>query len=359
MTDVPADFRGADDRPRSEFARAAGDGSDPPPLRRKPGRRGRKTFAELFPQLFLFPLLLVTVGVLVYLFFIASAQDHRTISELINDMQSGSIHSRWRTAKELADRFNERYRRGDVSPMTLEESRSLVALLERSGDEELFQQHIVATLGQAGQPAVCLPAVKKLVMNPRTGTDLRISALEAIGRLGGEEEVAFLLGELEALEGREPWELRLLAIHALVSLESSLSSAAGSARQPDARVAEALRRHVNDPRREISWNTAYFLAFYFDDPAGAAILRELLDWKHLEGERGDHGRKLTAEEQEAWMQRGLKGLFRIEGEALIETVREKARDARSAKVRNAALEILREIEGKGRREPAREMPESS
>ncbi|MBI4606351.1 MAG: hypothetical protein HY721_30670, partial [Planctomycetes bacterium] len=44
-------------------------------------RPHRKSFAQLFPQLFLFPLLIATVGVLVYLFFIASAQDTRSVEE--------------------------------------------------------------------------------------------------------------------------------------------------------------------------------------------------------------------------------------------------------------------------------------
>ena len=58
----------------------------------RPGGHRRPTFGEQLPQLFLFPLLIVVVGTMVYLFFIASGKDQRTIPELIADIETGGEH---------------------------------------------------------------------------------------------------------------------------------------------------------------------------------------------------------------------------------------------------------------------------
>ena len=77
----------------------AGDGVE---QRESSGRPRRPTFGEQLPQLFLFPLLIVVVGTMVYLFFIAAGKDQRTIPELIVDIETGSDHAREQDAYALA-----------------------------------------------------------------------------------------------------------------------------------------------------------------------------------------------------------------------------------------------------------------
>src|SRR5687768_9498743 len=66
------------------------------------GRVEPKPFGQLFSQLFLLPLILVAVGVLVWLFFKASAEDGRSVEDLISDIESGGKHARRQDAYALA-----------------------------------------------------------------------------------------------------------------------------------------------------------------------------------------------------------------------------------------------------------------
>ncbi|MEE3199000.1 MAG: hypothetical protein VX254_03135, partial [Planctomycetota bacterium] len=77
-------------------------GGEPPRAVSVAPRKGGKTFLELFPQLFLFPLLIVIVLVLVYVFFGAIAADNRGVGDLLRDIRIGGGHSRQQDAHALA-----------------------------------------------------------------------------------------------------------------------------------------------------------------------------------------------------------------------------------------------------------------
>ena len=85
---------------------AAGDdmdpGGEPPRAVSVAPRKGGKSFLELFPQLFLFPFLIVIVLVMVWVFFGAIAKDNRSVADLLRDIQVGSGHSRLQDAEALA-----------------------------------------------------------------------------------------------------------------------------------------------------------------------------------------------------------------------------------------------------------------
>jgi hypothetical protein len=304
------------------------------------------SFDRLFPHLFLIPLLLVTVGVLVVLFFGAMGEDARSLSDIIRDMHAGSDHSRWQDAEALAKRVNQLAEAGTLKPLSEAETGLLVGLLERFPDDPKLGQFVVTALARAGQPAKTLPALRRLAAADATPVEVRIAAMEGLGVLGGGGEVALLISVLERVKDPEQWELRLYAIHAL-------TTAHGSAPGTPA-VVEAIRKHVSDPRREVSWHAAYYLAYYFNDSSGAGVLRRLLEWEFLDRERGDRNRPLTHAEREDWMVKALQGLYRLEKDGILDQLRQARDQARARnylKVVDAAERILQESRARPRETP--------
>ena len=102
---------------------------------------------------------------------------------------------------------------------------------------------------------------------------------------------------------------------------------------------------MNDQRKEISWNTAFWLARHFGDDSGASILEEILDWDFLDGVRGDHNRGLTVQQKERWMCQALDGLYRLRGSEFRDVLLEKKTD-RSLAVKDKALTLLELLDDK-------------
>jgi HEAT repeat protein len=294
-----------------------------------PARRpGRKTFSELFPQLFLFPLILVAVGVLVYLFFVASAQDNRSIEELVQDIESGGPHARKQDLYALAVKVRE-LETPEGRPLYFDEAltRKLMGFLERSADDEKLRACLVLAIGRAGQPDLTVPVMTQAALGEQGNDEARIYAVQSLGLSRAPQAVEPLVRVLGRYLLPESWELRWNALAALANIGGS------------AAIAE-LQKAVGDPRREISWSAACWLANLHGDATGAAILRQLVDWKFLDGERGDQGRELLLEQKEQYMVMALQGLWRLEKQDALPLLTEKSREDRSFKVKDAALRLL-------------------
>ena len=201
-----------------------------------------------------------------------------------------------------------------------------------------------------------------------TRTSEKAAAIQALGFTRSSEAVDPLLAVLPGLNGPDDWELRLYAINALVNLVQSTGThvsegaptapahASGASRLSTERIARALRPYVNDPQREVRWNTAYYLAAYFDDPHGIGILRDLTDIDVLNEQRGDRNRRLTGVEMETWIRLGLRGLEALdEGRSTeeLEEIRALARRNGWTHLLNEVHAILAERE-RGRGEPGDE-----
>lgn len=308
------------------------------PIVRLSGRRRRRTLVDLFPQLFLIPLLLVTVGVLVVLLFNAIARDSRAVSDILRDMQSAGPKARARDALQVVQALSERNRGtpGRVDYLSVKETELLIRILEKHPDDKFTNEFVIKALGLAGQPAVALPKLEELVESSDRGSLEGKAALTALGFTRSPEAVDILLEELRELRGVDRWESRLLAIRSLVQIEEAREDDVASGR-----IREALRRHVDDPQREVSWNTAYYLARYFDDASGAHRLRRLLDIEFLEAQRGERNRELTDREKRDWMIQAVKGLHAVDPAFLrqhLDEVRSVARKRRWPELLNVVEE---------------------
>ncbi|MEM7233528.1 MAG: hypothetical protein AAF517_15230, partial [Planctomycetota bacterium] len=255
---------------------------------RPSGRRvgGASSFAALFPQLFLIPLLLVTIGVLVYLFFIAVAEDARSIEKILSDMESGGKHSRGQDAYALSQRLNEEALKnpGKRRFLTKRQADLLISLLEKQPDE-LTRKYVPLVLGRAGQPATVVPFFRARLAKPDLSAEERSSLVFAMGATNSPDVVPDLVATVEKYSGPTDWELRLLTIHSLVQI-----AAANESHASRAKILELLQKTLKDEHRLVSWNTAYYLAEYFGDSSGVGVLRELLAPGFVDRLRNDHQR---------------------------------------------------------------------
>jgi len=292
----------------------------------------RKTFMQLFPQLFLFPLLIVTVCVLVWLLFVASAQDNRTVDELLSDLESGGTHARKQDAYALAMKAREMTAAGEY--FSREASERLLAFMERERqrqDDPEFLEFLVMAVGRGGEPAVTIPVMAPMALDDSGPLHARIWAVRALGLSGSSEAAGALLQLLDGPQDPLRWELRWNALGGLVNLREK-------------RVVPHLRQAVGAPRRELSWSAACWLANSFGDDAGRSVLEALVDWEFLDLQVGDQGRELTHLQKEKYMLMALGGLARLGGPGVPELLKQKSEETRSPQVRDLALRLLQEAE---------------
>ena len=315
-----------------------------------PPRKGGKTFLELFPQLFLFPLLIVIVLVLVYVFFGAIAADNRGVGDLLRDIRIGGGHSRQQDAHALAKLLVEKQEKGKEPYLNGAQTGELIQLVKdaTSGEDEL-RGYLVLALGRSGQPQLSLPFLLGLLAREDIAPGLRQEAITGLGLSGDSTAILPLLDEIDRPAGGEQsWQSRWLAIWGVVNiLARENPEDDGPLKEgPEARVVvQKLKTKVNDSRREISWTAAYYLARYFGDNSGEIILQDMLSWDFLGEQLGDNDNALTSDEQQRWMCQALEGLYSLRGAGLKDVLEEKKSD-RNMRVRNMAIRLLDKLEKK-------------
>ncbi len=323
---------GSGDRPGESRPREAGENQPP-----EKNGAGRKSFAQLFPQLFLFPLLLVAVGVLGYVFFRASAEDDRSVEELISDIESGGNHARKQDMYALAVKVRDLAAK-DGKPAYFSDlvTAKLLQLLERvtEKDDEKLREYLIAAVGRAGNPELTVPLLAAIATGPTSSLEDRVYAVEGLALSRSPRAIEALERVIDSNDQPEGWDLRWVALAALANIGHDS-------------VVPYLRKAVADPRREVSWSASCWLASFFGDAAGIEVLRKLTDWSYLDGERGERERELAPQEKEQYMVMAIEGLWKLEKDDAAQLIREKSRDTRSTKVRNAALEITSKLERRG------------
>ena len=314
-----------------------------------PPRKGGKSFLELFPQLFLFPLLIVIVLVLVYVFFGAIAADNRGVGDLLRDIRIGGGHARQQDAHALAMLLLDKQEKGKDPYLSSTQTGELIELVQNatSGEDDL-RGYLVLALGRSGQPQLSLPFLLDLLTRKDLAQDLRQEAITGLGLSGDSSAILPLLDEIDRPGGEQSWQSRWLAIWGVVNIlvRENPDTVGSFDDGPRVRlVARKLKSKVNDSRREISWTTAYYLARYFGDDSGEIILQDMLSWDFLGEQLGDNDNALTSEEQQRWMCQALEGLYSLRGGGLKDVLEEKKSD-RNMRVRNAAMRLLGKLEKK-------------
>ncbi len=285
-------------------------------------RVGQPTLGQQFSQLFLFPLLIVVVGTMVYLFFIASGKDHRTIPELITDIETGGEHARKQDAYALALQVQE------MEPgqyLSRELTRKLIDLMTRFDDEPEFRKFLTLAAGRAGIPELTLPVMTRIAADRDSPPQNRMNAIHALALARSPEAVAVLKQVIETHQADDQWEFRLRALAGLANM-----------RHPDG--VPALRSALGDNKRAVRWSAACWLAKFYGDASGVDTLESLISWDFLDMQR--EARELTFQEKELYMIEALRGLAAVNGPAARPALERLRKDDRSLKVRDAAVRLL-------------------
>lgn len=287
-----------------------------------PRRVRRPTFGEQLPQLFLFPLLIVVVGTMVYLFFIASGKDQRTIPELIADIETGGEHARKQDAYALALQV-QAMESGQY--LSRELTRKLLDLMRRFEEEAEFCKFLTLAAGRAGVPELTLPVMTKLALDSESPPQTRMNAVHALALSRSPKAVPALKEILRTHRSDDQWEFRQRALAGLANQ-----------RHPDG--IPLLRAALGDTERAVRWSAACWLANFYGDGSGLETLERLVSWEFLDSQQG--GRPLRFREKELYMIQALEGLAAVQGGEARGVLERLSRDERSPKVRDAALRLL-------------------
>lgn len=233
-------------------------------------------------QFFVFPLAVVVVCCLLFLFVGWLTHEARGPAELLDavtDPRSGS-ESRWQAAQALARILDEqiqearRARPASSDPVALPPEvaalgpRVLEAFrrLSRDDSQDRVRIYIIKTLGLLRhRPAV--PDLAEAL--PKAAAEVKIALIEALGSIGDPAALPALMAELAN------------APDAGVRLQAAFSL--GSLR--DRRAIAPLQARLQDPVPDVRWNAALALSRFLDDPeaqrSAKPVLLQMLDAAHV------------------------------------------------------------------------------
>jgi HEAT repeat protein len=291
----------------ARFARKAGGG-----VTDRPARPVRK----LFFGLFVFPLL-IAVGMAVLLCTaVLLTTEEETPESLIAAVKSGSPSKRWQKAFELSNELN----RGRAVLRDEGVMNEVIHILrDRRRYDARTRAYMAGALARFESPR----AVEALVEAAGDEEqDVRLHALWSIGRLGRPEA--------------GPRAAELLA-HPDPQTRKVAAYVAGTLGLSDA--APALAALLEDPVEDVRWNAALALA-RLGDPSARPVLARMLDRERLE-----RGSGLGAEAAERVMVNAAKGLALVGGAEERPLLERVARGDRSLRVRQAAMETLKTLNG--------------
>jgi HEAT repeat protein len=277
-------------------------------------------------QFFLIPLLVVGAAVLLYIGFRSMLTEDRSAREYLIDIESGGSNRRWPAAYELSRLM------GDPQFVKKEEATlapQLTRAFAASGDDDpRVRQYLALALGRLTPP---IPAdARRLLIEALNDKDsqTRISAIWALGSTGDvtvEPDIARMYDSEDA-------GVRKMAVYALGSLPADVG-------------APTLVKALDDQQPDVQWNAAIALARH-GRHEGVPVLRRMLDRDFVQ-------RTVTRQQQtqddvdpvDEVMISGLRAIAALKESSVSGLVEALSRDDKNLKVREAATETLRTING--------------
>ena len=275
-------------------------------------------------QFFLIPLLVVGATVLVYYGFRSLLSEDRSAAEYLTDIRSGGSNRRWPAAYELSrlmadPEFVKREEATLASELTK-------AFAESKNDDPKVRQYLALTLGRLTPP---LPAeARQLLIDALNDKDsqTRINAIYALGLTGD----ATAVPDIERQYQSEDAGVRKMAVYALGSMPIDAGN-------------EMLVKALEDAQADVQWNAAVALARH-GRHEGVPVLRRMLDRAYVE-------RNVTRQPQSRGdvdpvgevIISGLHAIGALKESALSEQVRALSTEDRNLKVRQAAIEALKNL----------------
>ena len=292
--------------------------------REAPARSPLSTAPAIAVQFFLIPLLVVGATVLVYVGFRSLLGEDRSVEEYLTDIRSGGSNRRWPAAYELSRLMSDpefvKREEGILAPELTK------AFAESKNEDPRVRQYLALTLGRLTPP---LPAeTKQLLIDAMSDADsqTRISAIWALGSTG-ETSVS---ADIERQYQSEDPGVRKMAVYALGSMPVDTGN-------------ETLMKALEDPEPDVQWNAAIALARH-GRHEGVPVLRRMLDRAYVE-------RNVTRQPQARddvdpvgeVMISGLRAIAALKAADLSDQVRTLSTGDHSLKVRQAAVEALKNL----------------
>lgn len=287
-------------------------------------RKPLSTAPAIAVQFFLIPLLVVGATVLVYIGFRSLLSEDRSAEEYLTDIRSGGSNRRWPAAYELSRLMGDpEFVKREEAILAPELTR---AFADSKNDDPKVRQYLALALGRLTPP---LPAeTRQLLVEALNDKDsqTRISAIWALGSTG-EASVA---ADLERQYQSEDPGVRKMAVYALGSMPIDAGN-------------DTLVKALEDAEPDVQWNAAIALARH-GRHEGVPVLRRMLDRAYVE-------RNVTRQQQPREdvdpvgevMISGLRAIAALKEAALSDQVRALSTDDQSVKVRQAAIEALKNL----------------
>jgi len=275
-------------------------------------------------QFFLIPLLVVGATVLVYVGFRSLLSEGRTAEEYLTDIRSGGSNRRWPAAYELS--------RLMADPAFVEREGAKLApeltkaFAESGNDDPRVRQYLALTLGRLPSP---IPAeARTLLVGALNDQDsqTRISAIWALGSTGD----ASVAADIERQYQSEDAGVRKMAVYALGSMPVGTGN-------------DILVKALEDGQADVQWNAAIALARHGRHES-VPVLRRMLDRAYVE--RNVTRQPLPGEDVDPVgevMISGLRAIAALKESALLGQVRTLSTEDHDLKVRQAAIEALKNL----------------
>ncbi len=292
-------------------------------VEREPATRNPLVGAPaLAVQFFLIPLVVVGITVLVYSGFRSMLNDERSAQDYLTEIRTGGSNRRWPAAYELSRLMADPKVRADrsLAPALVE------AYEAAKNDEAPVRRYLALALGRLDPPLppAAVESLKRSLEDP--DSEARITAIWALGSSGDPAVTATLLPLFDSQDAG----IRKMVVYALGALPG------------DAQV-ETLRVALRDNEADIRWNAAVALARHASRD-GVSVLSQMLDRSHVEQTvKRDVSQNEELDPVADVIISGIRAATVLREPSLRGSIEGLSKGDRSMKVRQAALEALKEM----------------
>jgi HEAT repeat protein len=294
-------------------------------VEREPGaRKPLSTAPAIAVQFFLIPLLVVGATVLVYIGFRSLLAEDRSAEEYLADIRSGGTNRQWPAAYELSRLMSDPdfVKKGEAA-LAPELTKAFAA---SSDDDPRVRQYLALALGRLTPP---IPAdARRLLIEALNDKEsqTRISAIWALGNTGD----ATVVPDIERMYASGDAGVRKMVVYVLGSMPIDAGN-------------DTLVKALEDAEPDVQWNAAIALARH-GRHEGVPVLRRMLDRAYVE-------RNVTRQPQARdevdpvgeVMISGLRAVAALKAGAVSEQVKALSTDDQNVKVRQAAIEALKNL----------------
>ena len=274
-------------------------------------------------QFFLIPLAVVAITVSVYVGFRSLLADDRQPQDYLNEIRFGGATRRWPAAYELSRLMADPKVRADKSLAP-----ALVKAFRDSSDDPQVRRYLALAIGRLDPPLPPDGVVELTRALEDPDSETRISVIGALGSSGDPAVVPQLVPLYSEPDGDAG--IRKMVVYALGALPG------------DAQM-RTLRTALQDPVADVRWNSAVALARH-GNHEGIDVVKQMLDRPYVEHTVRREVRQDADQDPVAdVMISGLRAAAFLKDDALKPSVAALSQQDKSMKVREAALEALRQI----------------